>query len=83
MPKPQVPASIVPVPEPPESYEAAMTELEALVASMESGEMPLDRLLGAYQRGAELLHYCRDRLQAVEDQIKVLDGGSLKPWKPQ
>jgi exodeoxyribonuclease VII small subunit len=30
-----------------------------------------------------LLQFCRDKLQAVEDQIKVLDDGALKVWKPQ
>ena len=29
------------------------------------------------QRGAELLHYCRERLRAVEDQVKVLVGGGV------
>jgi exodeoxyribonuclease VII small subunit len=67
----------------PATYEAAMGELETLVARLESGEMPLDQLLTGYQRGAALLQFCRDRLQAVEDQIKVLDDGVLKPWKAQ
>jgi exodeoxyribonuclease VII small subunit len=65
----------------PASYEAAMDELETLVAQLESGEMPLEQLLTGYQRGAALLQFCRERLQAVEDQIKVLDDGVLKPWK--
>ena len=60
-----------------------MGELEGLVARLESGEMPLEQLLSGYQRGAALLQFCRERLQAVEDQIKVLDDGALKPWKPQ
>ena len=34
-------------------------------------------------RGAALLAFCRDKLQAVEDQIKVLDAGSLKTWSAQ
>ncbi len=42
--------------------------------------MPLEQLLSGYQRGAELLKFCRDRLEAVESQIKVLDDGALKPW---
>jgi exodeoxyribonuclease VII small subunit len=67
----------------PTSYEAAMAELEALTARLESGDMPLDQLLSGYQRGAALLQFCRDKLQAVEDQIKVLDDGALKNWKPQ
>ena len=63
------------------AYDEAMAELEALVERMESGGLPLDQLLSGYQRGAELLQVCRERLQAVEDQIKVLDQGTIKPWK--
>ncbi len=55
------------------TYEAALQELEALVAKVESGQLPLDDLLAGYQRGAVLLKLCRDKLQAVEQQIKVLD----------
>ena len=64
----------------PATYEAALQELEQLVAQLESGQMPLDQLLAGYQRGAALLAFCKDRLQAVEDQIKVLDGGQFKAW---
>jgi len=65
----------------PTHYEAAMQELEAVVGRMESGDLPLDQLLAAYERGAALLQLCRDKLQAVENQIQVLDNGFLKPWK--
>ena len=68
------------LPDLPASYEAALSELEQLVTRLESGQMPLDELLAGYQRGAALLAFCKDKLQAVEDQIKVLDGGQLKPW---
>jgi exodeoxyribonuclease VII small subunit len=64
----------------PASYEAALQELEQLVGLIESGQLPLEQLLAGYERGAELLKYCREKLQAVEDQIKVLDAGTLKPW---
>jgi exodeoxyribonuclease VII small subunit len=67
----------------PANYEAALEELESLVASLESGQLPLDQLLTGYQRGAELLKFCRDKLTAVENQIKVLDGGELKPWNQE
>ena len=62
-----------PVPAAPVSYEAALQELETLVARLESGQLPLD----------QLLKFCRDRLEAVENQIKVLEGGELKPWNPE
>lgn len=64
----------------PASYEAALQELEQLVAKLESGDMPLEQLLTQYQRGAELMNFCRDRLAAVEAQVKVLDQGVLKTW---
>jgi exodeoxyribonuclease VII small subunit len=64
----------------PAHYEAALQELEQLVSRLESGDMPLEQLLTQYQRGAELLKFCRDRLAGVEDQIKVLDQGTLKTW---
>ncbi len=67
----------------PVSYEAALQELEQLVSRLESGELPLEQLLTGYQRGAELLKYCRDKLEAVEGQIKVLDEGLLKTWTPE
>ena len=67
----------------PATYEAGLQELEQLVASLESGQLPLDQLLVGYQRGAQLLAFCRDKLQSVEDQIKVLDAGSLKAWAPE
>jgi exodeoxyribonuclease VII small subunit len=66
--------------EPPASYEAAVQELEQLVARMESGQMPLADMLQSYQRGAFLLEHCRTQLQAVESQIQVLEAGSLKNW---
>lgn len=71
------------VPDMPVSYEAAMQELERLVGQLESGALPLEQLLTGYQRGAALLQFCRDKLQAVEEQIQVLDNGTPKAWKPQ
>lgn len=68
------------VPVLPASYEAALQELEGLVVSLESGQLPLDQLLTGYQRGAQLLSFCKGRLEAVENQIKVLEGNELKPW---
>ncbi len=65
------------------SYEDALGELDRLVAAMEAGQLPLDRLLESYKRGAELLTFCRTRLEAVEQQVKVLEDGQLKPLAPQ
>lgn len=62
------------------SYEAALEELEQLVAQLDAGQLPLDQLLSRYQRGAALLSFCRAKLDAVENQIQVLENGDLKTW---
>lgn len=67
----------------PANYEQALAELEALVAAMEGGQLPLDGLLQSYRRGADLLNFCRERLVAVESQVKLLEEGQLKPWKTE
>ena len=46
---------------------------------MEGGQLPLDQLLKSYQRSNELLGICRARLEVVEQQVKVLEAGQLKP----
>ena len=77
---PEPSAAVAPVPAEPVNYEVALQELEKLVMQLEGGQMPLDQLLAGYQRGAQLLKYCRGKLEAVEQQIKVLEGSELKPW---
>jgi exodeoxyribonuclease VII small subunit len=62
------------------SFEAAMDELETLVDQLNAGQLPLEQLLHSYARGAALLSHCQGKLQAVEQQVKVLEGGQLKVW---
>lgn len=65
---------------PPKDYESAVAELEKIVAAMESGKLSLEDSLAAYQRGAELLAYCRDQLSAAEQKVQILENGVLKPF---
>jgi exodeoxyribonuclease VII small subunit len=75
-----MPKAPVTSPVTPPSYEVALEELEQLIERLESGSLPLEQMLSGYQRGAELLQFCRTRLEAVENQIKVLEDGVLKNW---
>lgn len=68
--------------ESPPSFEAALSELEALVGRMESGELPLKQSLAAYKRGAELLAYCQAALKEAQQQVQVLEKGVLQPFSP-
>jgi exodeoxyribonuclease VII small subunit len=67
----------------PKSFEAALEELEKLVDSLESGDLPLADSLAAYKRGAELLKYAQGELTQVEQQVKILEGDALKPFQPE
>jgi exodeoxyribonuclease VII small subunit len=67
----------------PATYEAALEELDQLIGRIESGQLPLEQMLAGYERGAQLLAFCRGKLEAVENQIKVLDEGTLKPWSQE
>jgi len=62
----------------PLSFESALAELEAIVARMEAGQLPLEQSLAAYQRGAELLQFCQARLQEAQQQIKIFEANSLQ-----
>jgi exodeoxyribonuclease VII small subunit len=68
--------------ESPSSFEAALSELEALVGRMESGELPLAESLAAYKRGAQLLAYCQGALKDAQQQVQVLEKGVLQPFSP-
>ncbi|MBI5007480.1 MAG: exodeoxyribonuclease VII small subunit [Nitrosomonadales bacterium] len=61
-----------------QSFEAALSELEQVVADMESGKLTLEDSLAAYKRGAELLGFCRSRLDDAQQQVRVLEEETLK-----
>jgi exodeoxyribonuclease VII small subunit len=70
-------------PESPPSFEAALAELEALVATMEGGQLPLAQSLSAYKRGADLLAYCQAALKDAQQQVEVMEKGVLKAFKAE
>lgn len=63
-----------------QSFETALAELEQVVADMESGKLTLEDSLAAYKRGAELLSFCRTRLDDAQQQVRVLEEGTLKDF---
>lgn len=54
------------------SFEAALGKLEAIVESMESGEVPLAELLAKFEEGTKLLKVCEARLKDAELKIEQL-----------
>jgi exodeoxyribonuclease VII small subunit len=54
------------------SFEDALDELEQLVERMESGDMPLEESLSAFERGIALTRRCQQALQAAEQKVEIL-----------
>jgi exodeoxyribonuclease VII small subunit len=65
------------------SFETALEELEALVAKMEDGKLPLEESLAAYQRGTELIKFCESKLSEAQARVAVLEGGELRDFSPE
>ena len=61
------------------SFEKALAELEKIVSRMESGELSLEEALATHKRGLELARFCQQKLEAAQQQVKVLEGEVLKP----
>ena len=54
------------------SFEASLTQLEATVETMESGDVPLADLLAKFEHGTKLLKVCESRLKDAELKIEQL-----------
>jgi len=71
---------------PPQDFERALDELDALVHKMETGEMSLEDSLGAYERGVALYRQCQGALEQAELRIRLLtdpaDPDSATEFKP-
>lgn len=63
----------------PVSIETAMERLENLVAEMESGQLPLDKLIGRYEEGVKLVRLCQEKLDAAEQKIQVITRNASGP----
>jgi exodeoxyribonuclease VII small subunit len=74
------PGELVPVEQ--LSYEAALSELEALVLDLESDEHALEDALAMFERGQALAHHCAQLLENAELKIQELSGEELTDFDP-
>jgi len=57
------------------SFEDAMKELESVVSQLERGEVPLDRSIALYERGAALKAHCARLLRDAEERVEKITLG--------
>ena len=63
------------------SFEEAFAQLEAAVAALQDGNMPLERALHYYEEGVRLAGHCSELLSKAElrvQQLHITDTGELE-----
>ena len=58
----------------PPPFEELLGELEALVETMEKGELSLEESLKSFERGVELTRSCQQVLKDAEQKVQILAG---------
>jgi exodeoxyribonuclease VII small subunit len=68
------------------SYEAALAELDEIIARLERGDVELEAAISAYERGAALTRHCAQLLDRTEQKITQLvvraAGEVERPFQP-
>ena len=61
-------------------FESALAELEALVKTLEDGQLTLEKSLELFERGIELSRFCHARLEEAERRIEIVtERGQTRP----
>ncbi|MEW6094718.1 MAG: exodeoxyribonuclease VII small subunit [Chloroflexota bacterium] len=63
------------------NYEEAFSELEAIVASLESGDQPLEKATAVFTRGQALVKRCAELLEKAELKVRQLTGEEVKDFE--
>jgi exodeoxyribonuclease VII small subunit len=60
-------------------FESALAELDAIVKSLEEGDLPLEKSLELFERGVQLSRFCHSKLEGAEQRIEILtERGEIK-----
>lgn len=54
------------------TYEQALSELEKVVETLESGSTALDRSIELYSLGAMLKNHCQEKLRDAEEKVSII-----------
>jgi exodeoxyribonuclease VII small subunit len=63
------------------TYEEAFSELETIMAALESGERPLEESMTLFERGQALTKHCAELLDKAELKVQTLVGESLADFE--
>jgi exodeoxyribonuclease VII small subunit len=54
------------------NFESALEDLEQVVEQLETGELPLEDSLSAFEKGVGLVKFCQQKLDEVEKKVELL-----------
>jgi exodeoxyribonuclease VII small subunit len=57
-------------------YEAALADLDQVLARLEDGQVPLEEAMALYERGVRLVRRCSGLLDGVERRVTDLSAGA-------
>jgi exodeoxyribonuclease VII small subunit len=57
------------------AYEQAFEELEAIVSTLETGQLKLEEALALFERGQALARHCASLLEEAELRVRTLSTG--------
>jgi exodeoxyribonuclease VII small subunit len=62
------------------TFEAALKELEGIVARLEQGQVDLEDSIALYERGQALKAHCESKLKSAESRLEkiVQNGGQIR-----
>ena len=61
-------------------FESAIAELEAIVKTLEEGDLALEKSLALFERGVQLSRFCHSTLEEAERRVEILnERGDIKP----
>ncbi len=60
------------------SFEEALDELELLTEKLEEEQLPLDKMVKAFERGQDLLNFCQKSLTSARESIELIEARQAK-----
>ncbi|MBQ4076559.1 MAG: exodeoxyribonuclease VII small subunit [Mailhella sp.] len=63
------------------SFEERLARLQAIVASLESGNAPLAESVALYKEGIAHAAACREQIERARHDIKVCSEGAVTPFE--
>lgn len=66
------------------SFEEALSELEAIVKELESGNVNLDDAINKYGEAMKLIKVCEDKIKNAEDMVvKIVKDNKIEDFEVQ